>query len=240
MLTAHSNFRRSGAHLESWSTGRSFAEFREQVQGVERDPQKFLTAYMLDGPCFAIPKMPKYSAFRHEVAEVLSPTSDLGCTILVEGVRVVGSGKLGYSLNPKQFFKPFDAANGSDLDVAIVSETLFEKSLEDLQAMKFHQELNRSLVGKPLSEAHFRQIYILRSILDGFVPLESVLTRMRYGQQWSKARDSLIQTLGSGYEDIEINFRLYKSSEHLRAYQLRSIERAITELDKRNAANGRI
>lgn len=195
---------------------------------------------MLDGPCSAIPDTPKYSAFRHAAAEILSPTSDLGCTIAVEGVRVVGSAKLGYSLNPRQFFKPFNVANGSDLDVAIVSERLFENSLEDLQAMKFYKGLNRSLVGKPLSEAHFQKIYILRSILDGFIPLESVLTRMRYGQQWSKAKDPLIQILGPGYEDMEINFRLYKSSEHLRAYQLRSIELAITELDKRNAANGRI
>lgn len=52
----------------------------------------------------------------------------------INQVKVVGSGKLGFSLNPKNLFNPFDKLflqtkkkkDKSDLDIAVISNDLFE------------------------------------------------------------------------------------------------------------------
>jgi hypothetical protein len=52
-----------------------------------------------------------------------------------EGIHVVGSGNWGYSLDPNNLFRPFSGA--SDLDVAIISTSLFNEAWERLR--QFHR-----------------------------------------------------------------------------------------------------
>lgn len=204
--------------------------FREQINLVKGDPQKFITAYLLEGDCSVFPDGALYTEFRHRAATALSPDRQ-NYSLAPEDIKVVGSGKLGYSLNPNKPFREFRVEEGSDLDVAVFSEQLFQQGLEDLHGLRFYDRLNRGLIGQKLSEEHYSDIYILRSVLDGFIPLESILTKMKFGQQWSKARDELVSVLGEGFEGIDINFRLYRSPRHLRTYQLRAVKKAITLLD---------
>jgi len=63
-------------------------------------------------------------------------------SVHIQDVMFVGSAKLGYSLNPKNLFRPFDGQyeqsrqnkDRSDLDVAIISRPLFE----DLSERIYH------------------------------------------------------------------------------------------------------
>ncbi|MFN2413626.1 MAG: hypothetical protein ABR603_00640 [Pyrinomonadaceae bacterium] len=45
--------------------------------------------------------------------------------ITAENIAVVGSAKLGFSLNPDGYFNPF--SDESDIDVVVVNETLFDE-----------------------------------------------------------------------------------------------------------------
>lgn len=205
--------------------------FRRQADKVGRDAEVFHTAYLVQGACHAIPDPAEYANFLHRAADVLSCKPDGGVDLVPDEVAIVGSGRLGYSLSERKFFKNFDVPAGSDLDVAVVSERLFEVSLEDVRAMKMYKRLNRHLVGQRVTQADYDKIYLLRSVLDGFVPLDSVLPRMRYGARWSKARDAMAESLGGELTNVPINFRLYKSRDHLRDYQMRSVEKAINSIE---------
>ncbi|WP_141759427.1 hypothetical protein [Corynebacterium sp. HMSC22B11] len=195
-----------------------------------RDADKFITEYLFDGNCSAIEESATYTEFRHCAATALSPEGS-DTTLSPDDIKIVGSSKLGYSLNPSKDFREFKIEQGSDIDVAVFSDDLFQRSLADLRELRFYDRLNRKLIGQELDEDHYREIYILRSILYGFIPLDSILTRMSYGQQWSKARDELVSVLGPKLKSADINFRLYRSSEFLRSYQLRAVKKAITRLD---------
>lgn len=204
--------------------------FRCQAGKVGLDAKVFYTAYLAQGGCHAIPDPAEYAYFLHRVADVLSCKPEGGVELVPDEVVIVGSGKLGYSLSKAKDFKKFDVLSGSDLDVAVVSERLFEVSLEDIRAMKMYYELNRGLVGKRVTQEVYDKIYLLRSVLDGFVPLDRVLPRMRYGARWSKARDAMAESLGGDLTSAHINFRLYKSRDHLRDYQMRSVDKAINSI----------
>jgi hypothetical protein len=45
--------------------------------------------------------------------------------ITAENIAIVGSAKLGFSLNPDGYFNPF--SDESDIDVVVVNETLFDE-----------------------------------------------------------------------------------------------------------------
>lgn len=72
--------------------------------------------HIISGEC-CILSQPKYFDLRSEVADHfgLHPNE----------ILVVGSAKLGFSVVPHKLYRPF--CDESDIDVAIVSSTLFDK-----------------------------------------------------------------------------------------------------------------
>lgn len=55
-------------------------------------------------------------------------------------VQIVGSAKMGYSLSPRKLLRPFhDEVSGmpsSDIDIAIISENLYEQFWSELRGVK--------------------------------------------------------------------------------------------------------
>lgn len=214
--------------------------FRQQINAADRDPDLFLTAHLMGGICHILPDEARYAALKHTVATTLSHPPHSGVhtskltQLTADSVLVVGSGKLGYSLNPRKDFSYFSIEAGSDLDIAIISNSLFEHSLDDIRQQKLYKVLNRSMLGKTITQEVYSQVYLLRSILYGFIPLDGILPSMSYGPTWSKATEKIVHELGPGFENVEVNFRLYRDISFLREYQYRAVSKAITRLDEKD------
>jgi hypothetical protein len=79
--------------------------------------------------------------FKKNIASILN--------VHIRDIVIVGSGKFGFSLKPDEkvpglyLFKEFDFNNKkSDLDVAIVSSTLFDKEIKNLYNHTSHHKNN--------------------------------------------------------------------------------------------------
>ncbi len=132
----------------------------------------------------------------------------------IRDITIVGSGKLGFSIKPDieipglYRFKEFDSGKTSDLDVAIVSSTLFDKEIRNLYThMSFYKNtwIKRNSLAK----------YILKGkIATRFLPLDFKLTKE-------------IQQVQEKYQmqyGREVNFEIYKSWYYFETYHQENIK----------------
>jgi hypothetical protein len=97
-------------------------QFKDLVAG--NDPDTLAGALMIQPTVCALPDPASYNAFKARVSAAL-PES--------EEAFVVGSGNWEYSLNPNKLWNSFHA--GSDIDVAVISGSLFKKTWERMRAL---------------------------------------------------------------------------------------------------------
>ncbi|WP_148311550.1 hypothetical protein [Amycolatopsis japonica] len=170
-----------------------------------------MTARLFDGMPAVWPQELNYVRWRHRVATQLD--------VDPMAVQLVGSARLGYSMNPRKEYKRFD--EDSDLDIAVVSLELFDKAWSELR----HIIDNQSLEGK--------KNYLRKLVFEECIALDIVLPHLSFGEQWSQARDLFIQDLGRDFRNCSVNYRLYRNHRSLRSYQLKSVstarDRAIEE-----------
>ncbi|OKH64022.1 hypothetical protein EB74_11420 [Mycobacterium sp. SWH-M5] len=180
-------------------------QFWEEFNDLDRDIEYFVTMRLFEGVPAIWPKTIDYVRWRHEVAKRLSvdPVS----------IQVVGSARLGYSLNPGKNFKRFDKE--SDLDIAVVSADLFELTWRELrQLINARPELNE------------RKSYLRKLVFDECIALDVVLPQLSYGKDWAYCRDELIELLGGDLIDREVKYRLYRNHSALRDYQIKGVQMA--------------
>ena len=84
--------------------------FMNSYDKYGRNPSQFVLSNILEGTPFMWPNSVDYAEWRHDMAD--------GLGVPAPSVIVVGSARLGYSLNPDHTFKDFGIE--SDIDVAIV------------------------------------------------------------------------------------------------------------------------
>lgn len=187
-------------------------QFWAEFTGLDQDPEYFVTARLMEGRPAVWTSSIDYVRWRHEVARELlvDPLS----------VQVVGSARLGYSLNPKKDFKVFDSS--SDMDIAVVSSELFETAWTEIR-----QLLDGS------TEFESRKSYLRKLVFDECIALDVLLPHISFGAGWSKSRDSIVRLLGPDFSHLLINYRLYRTHAALRRYQLIGVgtarDRAIEE-----------
>lgn len=120
-------------------------------------------------------------------------------------VYLVGSGKLGSSIAPKKRYRPF--ADTSDLDIAVVSNELFDGIWKDVFAYK-------TSVGYWPAETEFKD-YLFRGWIrpDKLPPSSS----FELGDRWW---DFFRRLTSSGkYGRFKITAGLYKEHSFLESYQ---------------------
>ena len=99
-----------------------FEQFRNLVNELD-DHRIVAKAWLLEGtPHVFRPNNMKYVIFREHVASCF----DVGS----QDVCIVGSAKLGFSPSPHRYGKPFEQT--SDVDVAIISEEMFDQGTREL------------------------------------------------------------------------------------------------------------
>lgn len=180
------------------------------------DVDYFVTARLFEGPPAIWPEELEYVRWRHLVATRLD--------VDPMGIQLVGSARLGYSINPHKDFKVFD--NNSDLDIAVISPELFERAWEELRLLIEHQRFND------------RKNYLRKLVFEECIALDFALPALSFGEHWSQARDSFAQSLGRPLIDCSINYRLYRSHKALRVYQLKSVNIARDRAIEERVANG--
>ncbi len=147
--------------------------------------------------------------------------------ISFHSVQIVGSAKVGYSLSDKKILKPFHDegpdSETSDIDIAIVSERMYEDLWEKLRHIKdvylnIHYYTNLS-----------------KSIFKGYINEKDLLHFDELGKDWTTITDNLNKQLQDELSIIHpISYRIYRSWEDLEDYQVYSISKANKKLKEIN------
>jgi predicted nucleotidyltransferase len=162
--------------------------------------------YVLSGTCYALDDNQHYK-LREEVCEKLS--------VEFSDVILVGSGKLGFSLKPGRRFGMFN--DDSDIDLAIVSRSLFEKVWEEAYLFK------KSQADWPRAKLFFKYLS------EGWIRPDK-LPPSRYfsfSGDWWDFFNAL--TSSNNYGPYKIRAGLYYSHFFLQEYQKICIDQCIQE-----------
>lgn len=171
---------------------------------AETSSATFIRERVMAGDCRMLEPIAQ-AGLKEEIAKFFSVHAN--CIV------IVGSSKLGYSLNPSKCFKPFD--DDSDIDVAVVNPRLFEQYW--LQMYKAKQEL----VDWP-DVADSRKYLFRGWIRPDKLPLLSIRN-----QWFDFFNDLQARNIGGPYA---VRGGLYFSHEFLEAYQLNGARKAFPEI----------
>ena len=132
-----------------------------------------------------------------------------------EDVSVIGSARLGFSINPDKFPAAFRPA--SDIDVVIVNAAKFDKAWFELSGIgrrRFGMERKIQIAFQEHRENNIFFGFIVPDRLPGIVSFSPIWF---FGLQ-------LVGRQVREVADRKINGRLYRTWEHVRAHQLYSLE----------------
>ncbi|MEU9082490.1 hypothetical protein [Streptomyces sp. NPDC048357] len=186
-------------------------EFWKEFSSLGQEVDFFVTARLFDGTPAVWPHELSYIKWRHRVA------IELGVDPMA--VQLVGSARLGYSMNPSKNYRKFH--EGSDLDIAVISPELFEKAWGELRDI---------IEDDPFAR---KKNQLRKLVFEECIALDIVLPHLSFGEHWSRSRDLFIQDIGEAFRNCDINYRLYRNHKSLRSYQVKSVniarDRAIEE-----------
>lgn len=128
----------------------------------------------------------------------------------------VGSSSTGFSLSPKKNYKEFD--DSSDIDIAIISYHYFN--------IAWHTLVNINLYDQVPVAVNSIMDHRTRLIYYGTIATDKILGILPFGEIWLNAMTELSNI--PEFADKNINFRLYKDHESLRAYHVNNINKNIT------------
>lgn len=182
------------------------AALRSALLGLQ--PGDFVSAHLFE----AIPNL-----FAGNLGLWIGWKTRLAQQLEVDPYEIVltGSGAVGFSLNPTKGFSAFHA--GSDIDVAVISSHHFDLAWRYLRRthtawLSLPKEVQRAL------KSH-RDNYVFA----GTIATDRILALLPFAKQWQAALDAMAKvapTMGR-----EVNLRVYRDYDSLRAYQVGGIER---------------
>lgn len=140
-----------------------------------------------------------------------------------KAILIIGSSCLGFSINPNKNFKSFD--DGSDIDIAIISQYFFDVSWRHIRNLKSSEYHSYS----GLIQASLRD-HTERLIYWGTIATDKILPILPFKMEWSDAAN-LMRTIAPT-TDRDINFRIYKDFESLRAYQIYGLKKLQLKLQE--------
>ena len=150
---------------------------------------------------FAEDHAAQYARFR----QLVGARFEVGPT----NVMLIGSAKVGYSLNPEKLFRPFNATR-SDFDIVIVAPDAFE----DLWLCYLRSHYRRE---KRNFEGQFYGLF------RRFLTTGDLLSSDPEYSQWEKRLGPLRREVETEfYFDSQVNFRVYKDIEAVRLYHIDS------------------
>jgi hypothetical protein len=164
------------------------------------EPRHTVGKHILTGDCYILDHDQFYT--------VRAAVSDK-YTISPDQVFIVGSAKLGFSIADSKRYRAFCTA--SDIDVAVVSDSLFDRIWKDV--LRFDAEANDWRTEKPM----FRKYLMMGWIRPDALPASLPATK-----DWWQFFQQLTRDVTDG--QFKINGGLYRTTEFLQIYQERSVK----------------
>lgn len=191
--------------------------FRDAVLGS--DSKKFVRNELFGPACWLfeqkslIAPSATYNEFRQQIADLVD--------INPNEVSLVGSSKFGFSMAPKKAWKPFDPSGpptGSDLDCAIISETLYRSIVDQIRRAFFEGYTH-------LHAQHAGQIFAGHIVLA---------TTDNYKSKYLKSASQKLadlQKVASASLRFEphIKYRIYESYSVAEAYHIEGFEKLVKQ-----------
>ncbi|MBQ6265374.1 MAG: hypothetical protein IJK60_08005 [Clostridia bacterium] len=138
--------------------------------------------------------------------------------ISFHSLQIVGSAKTGYSLSPSKLLRPFhDEAPGkpsSDIDIAIVSERLYQLFWDKLRNVKgiWYQRYYNHLT---------------ESIFRGYINEKDLMQISGLSEEWERLVNPINVALQDNLGFVHpITYRIYRNWDDLEEYQIIGIRKA--------------
>ncbi len=127
---------------------------------------------------------------------------------------IAGSGKLGFSIVPSKYGQPFSEA--SDIDVVLVSETLFDSIWRELIIYYEHPDFK-------LLPSNIRKEFnaLRQKLFYGQVRLDILVKNFDFAKEWWKFFNKI--STDETFGPREINAAIFKSCDHVTEYYKRAI-----------------
>lgn len=139
-------------------------------------------------------------------------------------ICIVGSAKIGFSLSPDTFGRPF--TDQSDLDIVVVSASLFDSGwINILTNNRTRWSLLRDSTRHSL-ELHRENHYIY----NGWIRPEAIIEALDLGEAWLNTFNGLSRIPELSARNI--GGRLYRTWNHARAYHKRGLSKIKRNLDR--------
>jgi len=198
-------------------------EIKEDIQKLQ--PKEFFLKHLLRSNNWYFEKI--LSASHDEFIRISDEFKSIiskSLKISFSNIAIVGSGKLGYSLTPKEekLYKSFGPE--SDIDVAIISSPLFHHywdifrySYSNVNTHRYRSSISLGIYRGYIGEYDLNWVDQCRI---QWTPLASASKKALYNDLYIKH---------------SVNYRLYRSWEDLEDYHIQSIDRI-----KRGELNGSV
>ena len=147
----------------------------EAVAEGQREKAILARLWISEGIPFAFQRCP---GLYEEVRDLLAKRLELDA----KQISVVGSGRLGYSLAPGKWGKPYEAVS-SDLDLFAVSEGLFQRLREDFECWRDDYASGAAQPSKKTEQYYWNanSKETPKNIRKGFIDSKRVPNRKSYG-----------------------------------------------------------
>lgn len=140
-------------------------------------------------------------------------------------IFIVGSSKLGFS-----YWKQKAFSADSDIDVAIVSEMLFEKYSTIVMEYVYDYR-SKVLTHTEQQEKNYR--YFLQCLALGFIR-PSIFPEIFFSRDPDFKWDSFFRSISSGRSEVgdyDVHGIIYKSYQHLKRYHISGLNSKLKELE---------
>ncbi len=176
----------------------------------ERYSYEFLTSK------WVLEKIPHI--FNNDSETYISTKLKLASMINVDSCSIifVGSASTGFSLSPNKNFRKFN--DKSDIDIAIISHYYFDVAWHTLRNIDIYGLSPEAVLS---IKAH-REKYIYY----GTIATDKILGLLPFGKEWMAAVEDLKKS--PIFENRDVNFRLYRDHESLRAYHINNFKRNLS------------
>lgn len=199
---------------------KTIEEIKSDIKILDSD--RFFVKYFVNDDYWYFENILNYSnsELQTKISEFKNIISN-GFKTPISQVFLVGSAKLGFSLSPPKnkispkLFQSFrlDGEKPSDLDIAIISEKLFNMFWDTYRNAKYHSRY----------EVVLRHIY--QETYRGFINSQNLCEIDEGRKLWNSFIKNLIKEIANKfYIKNEISFRIYRNLNDFRQYHIQGIE----------------
>ncbi len=174
-----------------------------QLAAATKEPMDFVQNILLAEPPYAFRDDPAtFDAFTLEVAHRLE--------VEPEAISIIGSARLGFSLNRAHLLSPFNAE--SDLDIVVISSNLFDATWIDLVA----SQSRYALLGE---HEHRRFKKTKDNLFDGYMRPDQVPVSCNLSKNWFPRLATRFESSIAQLHPVQA--WLFKSWDHMRHFYAR-------------------